>query len=238
MISAGDTHTCGIDATGNAWCWGYNFDGEEGVGHIYQSAHGATYDSIPHQVVGGHTFTAIAVGDRATCAVATGGTMFCWGANEFGELGTGQAVAAQDSVPTQVAGAKTFQSVASGGGFFCAVTMSNAQIWCWGTPPNGYAPALPITATTPTQVLGSEGNSWVQLAVAPSMICGIDTNGHLGCWGYGYFGDGNQVENVPASGPPKYIPAPSTLRVRGGVPGPAGAGTIRNPVAVSNIRQR
>ncbi len=227
-IAASDTHTCGIDAAGAAWCWGYNFDAEEGVGHAYQSGTAATYDSIPHQVIGGHTFTAIAVGHRTTCAVATGGTMFCWGGNEFGQLGTGQGVAAQDSVPTQVAGTTLFKSIVSGGTFFCALATTGGQLWCWGTPTEGYASALPIFSTTPSELIGGFGIFLTQIAVAPTMICGIDTQGRLPCWGYGYFGDGNGQETVVSTGVPKFVSVPASGGSR-----VAGA---RRTVAVGNTR--
>jgi hypothetical protein len=48
-ISAGYEHTCGLDTSGRAYCWGGNTDGDLGDGTMMQS-------SRPVAVMGGHVF--------------------------------------------------------------------------------------------------------------------------------------------------------------------------------------
>ena len=83
-IAAGDLHTCGIRTDSTLWCWGDNGHGELGIGDH-------TGQDLPRQVTtpaaGG--WASITADDDDTCATRTGGTLWCWGYNGYGELGIG-----------------------------------------------------------------------------------------------------------------------------------------------------
>lgn len=75
--------TCALDVNGNAWCWGRHNRGQSGVG---------VFDSpipTPMQVVGGHTFVELGGGVEATCGKTAEGKFYCWGRNNFGQIGDG-----------------------------------------------------------------------------------------------------------------------------------------------------
>jgi alpha-tubulin suppressor-like RCC1 family protein len=82
-ISAGNRQTCAITTGGTAYCWGYNDLGQLGSGTSGDST------SVPVAVAGGLTFTAIQTGARHTCALTSGGTVYCWGDDYYGQLGRG-----------------------------------------------------------------------------------------------------------------------------------------------------
>jgi alpha-tubulin suppressor-like RCC1 family protein len=68
QVDAGARHACGLDAGGNAFCWG---DGnQDEVGAVNGDM--AVYQS-PMAVTGGRTFSNISAGTRSTCATSTGG---------------------------------------------------------------------------------------------------------------------------------------------------------------------
>jgi alpha-tubulin suppressor-like RCC1 family protein len=100
-LSAGFYHTCGIVTTGEAYCWGRNTPNsiQESVGG--QLGDGTTTDrSSPTLVSGGLTFKSISAGEVSTCAVTSGAVAYCWGDNEYGQLGTNNTTSFL--VPTKI----------------------------------------------------------------------------------------------------------------------------------------
>jgi alpha-tubulin suppressor-like RCC1 family protein len=81
-IAAGRGHTCALDTSGAAYCWGLNWAGGLGNGNT-------TNTSAPVAVLGGHSFVQIDLGLHHTCAEDGDGALFCWGGNDFGQLGDG-----------------------------------------------------------------------------------------------------------------------------------------------------
>ncbi len=113
-LSAGFEHTCGLEASGAAYCWGSNRTGELGNGTVAES-------ETPVLVAGNLVFASIAAagdeydfaGERIfdnghTCGVTVDGTVYCWGYNRFGELGDNSADAKNPNpfkpFPVKVAG--------------------------------------------------------------------------------------------------------------------------------------
>jgi alpha-tubulin suppressor-like RCC1 family protein len=84
-IAAGQSHTCGIQPDKSLWCWGDNAKGQLGDNTLLAKGE-------PNQVVvAGLTWEQVAAGAEHTCAVATGGAVWCWGANSSGQLGLGSS---------------------------------------------------------------------------------------------------------------------------------------------------
>jgi alpha-tubulin suppressor-like RCC1 family protein len=94
-VTAGLRHTCALDASGAAWCWGANDLGQVGNGAV-----GADV-LAPAAVEGGLEFTYIKAGELFTCGVTSEGVAYCWGDNEYGQLGVGTT--SGSNVPIKVA---------------------------------------------------------------------------------------------------------------------------------------
>lgn len=94
-VSAGSSHTCGLNSVGAAYCWGDNTYGQLGNG---STIGGAT----PVAVAGGHSFTELSTGSFHTCGLATDGAVYCWGLNANGQVGNGTTV--NSLVPVKVLG--------------------------------------------------------------------------------------------------------------------------------------
>ncbi|HEV8151175.1 MAG TPA: Ig-like domain-containing protein [Gemmatimonadales bacterium] len=100
-LSAGDNHTCGITTAGAAYCWGLNSSGQLGDGTTTQRL-------TPVPVAGGLTFAmsgfpysgTLSAGRNHTCGVTTGAAVYCWGANDHGQLGNGSTL--DSAVPVRV----------------------------------------------------------------------------------------------------------------------------------------
>lgn len=94
-VSAGESHTCAIDGSGAARCWGLNETGQLGDGvESFEQV-------LPVDVVGlGSGMTSIAAGSVGTCAISAGGQASCWGENLFGQLGDGSL--GSELVPREV----------------------------------------------------------------------------------------------------------------------------------------
>ena len=74
--------TCALLKTKTVKCWGYNGNGELGIGSIASQ-------SKAKSVIGLKGVTGVSAGGEHACArFATGGVK-CWGKNVYGELGNG-----------------------------------------------------------------------------------------------------------------------------------------------------
>lgn len=97
-VAAGDFSTCARKSNGRLYCWGSDAVGQLGNGGANTSTR------APVQVAGrAIDWSTVAVGERHACARKTGRTLFCWGRDDFGQLGDGGANADRSS-PVAVAG--------------------------------------------------------------------------------------------------------------------------------------
>jgi alpha-tubulin suppressor-like RCC1 family protein len=88
---------CGVTPAGAAYCWGNNFDGQLGNG---------TFDfaATAVAVAGGLEFAAVHAGmGYHACGVTRAGEVYCWGNNEWGQLGIRPNMTARSALPVKVA---------------------------------------------------------------------------------------------------------------------------------------
>lgn len=88
----------------------------------------------------------IAAGDNHTCAIKKDGTIWCWGLNNYGQLGTGSRISL-NTTPVIVAGLPddfraSFQSHDINNS--CTLSSDN-QLACWGYPANSTGVAQMMT---------------------------------------------------------------------------------------------
>jgi alpha-tubulin suppressor-like RCC1 family protein len=126
---------------GQGYCWGSNGYGQLGKGGALVST---ARDSVLKPVVmpTGVAFTKIYAGEYHTCAIAVGGAAYCWGRNDYGELGDGTTTT--QTAPVAVAGGLAFRSLSVGEFFTCGVAnagiaappgsppISAGTVYCWG----------------------------------------------------------------------------------------------------------
>ncbi|QOT19448.1 RCC1 domain-containing protein [Paenarthrobacter sp. YJN-5] len=174
-LFTGPTTTCGTDADKKTWCWGAN----PGNG---------TPDAAPEPVAvaGAHDFTSMTLDASTACGLDSGGRIFCWTAADSGRTGVDPAPAT--GTPVEVAGGRTYTSVAAANedrtgtpSLVCAID-SAAKAWCWGTNGSGQlGNGTTSESLVPAAVTG--GHNFKALTVSPSAVCGVDTSSHVWCWG-------------------------------------------------------
>ncbi|MGH1346386.1 MAG: RCC1 domain-containing protein [Nannocystales bacterium] len=105
------------------------------------------------------------------CAVIEGGTLWCWGRNDDGELGNGQR-GGLSPVPVQVISSAVFTSVAVGsfGGGNSIAVSDDGTVWRWGER----------ATSVPTEVLGLPPA--VGVATGSAEHCIIAEDASLWCW--------------------------------------------------------
>jgi alpha-tubulin suppressor-like RCC1 family protein len=125
----------------------------------------------------------VAAGGNFTCGIREGNTLWCWGAPDFGDLGTG---AVNQKLRPQQIGKPTsgWVAVTAGSDHACALRR-DTTLWCWGDNGEGAA-GIGSTAdnvTRPHQVTTPAADGWASIAVGPDHTCAVRTDSTLWCWG-------------------------------------------------------
>lgn len=170
-----------------------------GAGFRLRAAAGnVSVQSDPFDVI--VTFSRVAVGgtnligSAFACGIATGGT-FCWGDNEFGQLGSSRA-AWSETVPFLVDARVSFVQVTAGYAHACGLTAAG-EVWCWGAGGKGeLGDGLQTGSSMPVRVTGSGpggGRVYSSIDAGQQHTCGLVANA-VYCWGsntYGEMGGGS-----------------------------------------------
>lgn len=212
QVIAGYDNTCAISTTGQGYCWGDNKHGQLGSGskqsikiHPVAIAEG-NGSAIPADT----TLKQIGIGQSYACALSQQGHVYCWGINQYGQLGNSSTIQ-YSKVPVAVMqGNKngipldtTITQIAVGFTYACALDQ-NGQAYCWGADDNGqlgngsYMPQsnLPIAVQRGGLSAISQNTELVQLAASKTAVCARSQQGHVYCWGlnqYGQLGNGTTL---------------------------------------------
>jgi len=180
-LSAGGRHTCGVRASGAAYCWGDNSSGQLGEGTINQH-------TTPTLVAGNLQFVDLSAGYEYTCGVTTGGAAYCWGINDEGQLG--DSTNTPRYLPTPVVGGLAFTQVSAGYDHTCGITTTGVA-YCWGRNDLGQ---LGDSTTNPRPTPGPVAGGQIFKQISAKIhTCGITADSTVYCWGRdveGQLGDG------------------------------------------------
>lgn len=148
-------------------------------------------------VLTGAAVVGMSAGAKHACVVLEDGSVQCWGANDFGQLGDGTTT--DSRVPALVQGLPPAAEVKAGATHTCA-RLRNKTVACWGD--NRAHQLVNGTSQPSSKPLPVQGlMSVVELAVAGDSGCVRMTEGEVRCWGAnasGQLGDGSTVaHDVP-----------------------------------------
>jgi alpha-tubulin suppressor-like RCC1 family protein len=185
-------HSCMID-NGTVRCWGYNSNGQLGDGTTSQRA------TVPSTGLLGTSATDVAAGDYFTCAIGSGGLVYCWGLNASGQLGDGTVV---DKLTPTSTGLSPAINISAGARHACAIDSAN-NLSCWGDNTSGQI-GTGVTGgsfNTPQAV----GSGYAKVVAGKNHTCALTTAGAVKCWGanpMGQLGDGTTTgTNAPGATP-------------------------------------
>jgi alpha-tubulin suppressor-like RCC1 family protein len=191
-VSAGGYHTCGLRGGGILSCWGKNLFGQLGDGTDINRL-------IPYPVSGGFTdWVIVSSGGEHTCALRVTGELFCWGGDDYGQLGDGSPGGFRTTPILVSGGYYTWRIVSSGDTHTCAIR-SNGALYCWGS--NGAGQLGDGTNQDRSfPVLVPVGfTDWVSVSAGYAHTCAVRGTGQIYCWGsnsYGQLGDGTATNRL------------------------------------------
>jgi alpha-tubulin suppressor-like RCC1 family protein len=178
-VVAGGAHTCAIRSDGTLWCWGLNDASQLGIGNMTEFI-----VEQPRQIGTSTDWVTLSASRSASCASRTDGTMWCWGANVYGQGGIGTRSSVQ-LVPTQVQSTSLWAGIASGGGTTSGIDTSG-DVFSWGANNFGWLGTGRIgQKVSPSQASAA---AWSVINGGLYHTCGIRTDGSLWCWGLYEYG--------------------------------------------------
>lgn len=203
-ITVGYDHSCGLGQNGRAYCWGANGHGQVGNGST-TAASTASAVVMPEGV----TFTRISAGFNFTCAVGSDGQAWCWGRNDYSQLGLGNTTNRTSPAAVSIPGA-TVIAIDCGSSAACAVTAAGSA-HCWGRNDTAQL-GLGDLVNRPLPALRTEPAGVVlrQITMGAGHGCATSADDRVWCWGFnntGQVGDGTTI----TVGLPVAVPMPGSL---------------------------
>jgi alpha-tubulin suppressor-like RCC1 family protein len=195
QVACGGYHTAAIKTDGTLWTWGRNSSGQLGINLT-------TSFSVPRTTFsGGTNWKQVSCGDTYTAAIKTDGTLWTWGLNSSGQLGTNNVITRSTPVTT-FAGGSNWKQV-SCGRFHTMAVKTDGTLWTWGLNSNGQLGINNTTSRSTPVTTFIGGNNWKQVAGGNASTVAIRTNGTLWVWGLntsGQLGDNTTTQrNTPVT---------------------------------------
>jgi len=197
-ISAGSDHSIAIKTDGTLWTWGYGL--QSGV-----TGNNLRFIALsPVQTVSNvNTWKQASGGYSTTVAIKTDGTLWLWGRNSNGQLGTNSIVFR--SSPVQTVSGGTNWKVADAGICTISAIKTDGTLWLWGFNNLGQLGTNDIiNRSSPAQTVSS-GTNWKTISVGCNSGAAIKTDGTLWVWGRNDTGHLGNNSVINASSPVQTI---------------------------------
>jgi len=203
---------CAI-VSAKAYCWGQN-----DVGSVGNGVSSATPVTVPTKVIdtgvlSGKSVTAISLdgyistasgGYTHACAIANG-AVYCWGENNYGQLGdntTNDSNVPVAVIASGVLNGKTIEDVRVGLRHSCVRASGGA--YCWGLGTNGQlGDGTKVSKSVPVAIATAAGqvtsSNVISIGAGGNRGCAVVTDGRTFCWGLnssGQIGDGTLIDRA------------------------------------------
>ena len=202
--------SCALLEDGRVKCWGWGAFGQMGNGTD------DWHNPEPVVVQGLAQVQAIAAGGEHVCALRTNGQLWCWGANDFGQIGAGTFAAGKSLVPVQVASG--IARFALGYSHTCVQLTSGLR--CWGNNEQqqiGNDQPYSQLHFSPVDVLNLS-DPVARVEGGRNFSCALTQAGRVHCWGRqanGQLGTGKQLyaDPLPSNAVPGLGPGVRSISV-------------------------
>ncbi|HZE69175.1 MAG TPA: S8 family serine peptidase [Pyrinomonadaceae bacterium] len=192
-IGAGHWLSVAVKTDGTVWTWGSNDAGDLGLGSFDQNQH-----PTPSQVPGLTGIDKVDAGGTNpgshVVALRNDGTVWAWGRNLDGELGSG--VTDDRATPAMVPGLSNVIGIAAGSKHSVAVR-SDGTVWCWGDNESGQlGDGTRADRYSPVQLAIT---GIVSVAAGNAHTIALRNDGTVWSWGsngVGQLGDGSVTERL------------------------------------------
>lgn len=122
-LATGYAHTCAVTDAGLVKCWGYNIQGELGIGST-------TDNAVPVQIASLSDIALISLGAQFSCALNNSGYTNCWGNNSYGQLGNEVIWFIDEPTSANVQDGSA-DTISTGSYNTCALK-ADGSVQCWG----------------------------------------------------------------------------------------------------------
>jgi hypothetical protein len=185
QVSTGSDTTCVVTTVGYVWCWGYNGNGQLGIGTSGE------HDLRPRLVPGIHDAIEVRAASNATCVRRAGGVIDCAGDGSNGQLALGADMSAVHPTfaAAMIPAPRHATSLAGVNLTFCAA-MDDMSVYCWGngglgSTGDGDVSTHTVSLPVRVQLDGDAGvlTGAVQIASMNYANCARASSGNVFCWG-------------------------------------------------------
>ena len=173
--------------------------------------------------IGSSDWASVSVGGDHTCGIKTDGSGYCWGSNQYGQLGVthtdttcggGTVRYACATTPQLVQAGLQFASISAGQHHTCAITRAR-EAYCWGA--NDAGQVGDFVASGPALIKVQSALPWTQITAGFSHTCAVRSDGVLVCWGSndrGQLGNGGLLPGATRANVPSPVATASAGQSR------------------------
>ena len=190
QVSTGLNHTMAIKTDGSLWGITFTNNTADRQGQLGTNDTENKVTPVT-TFAGGNTWKSVSCELNYTAAIKTDGSLWTWGRNSYGQLGTNDTNTRTTPVTTFVGGT-TWKSVAGGRDHIAAIK-TDGSLWVWGrgTVSDSRMGGLGLNTdstnkSTPVTTFAG-GNNWKSVACGDGWTAAIKTDGTLWTWGYNHF---------------------------------------------------
>ena len=225
-ISAFTSHTCVTTTSNTARCFGFGSFGRLGYENTDNVGDGGTTITGAGDIAiqGSASVTVVKAGFQFSCALTTGGSVQCWGRNEYGQLGLNSGAASigdsPGDMPTNFVGLSSSAVKLDVGFYHACALLDDGRVQCWGRNSNGQLGLGHTNHVGDDETVDSAGtavlhSAALDISVHDAQSCAVLLRGAVFCWGdggFGRLGQGNQDDIGDDELPTAYPAVPPVPR--------------------------